>query len=77
MAKAVGIDLGTTNSVVSIWEEEKATVIPNSEGSRLTPSVVANRFTWTVSEANGPIYIFLPGKMTMRAKSLSGIEAPK
>lgn len=41
MAKAVGIDLGTTNSVVAIWEEDKATVIPNSEGSRLTPSVVA------------------------------------
>jgi molecular chaperone DnaK len=41
MAKAVGIDLGTTNSVVAIWEGDKATVIPNSEGSRLTPSVVA------------------------------------
>jgi molecular chaperone DnaK len=41
MAKAVGIDLGTTNSVVAIWENGKATVIPNSEGSRLTPSVVA------------------------------------
>ncbi|MGA2402841.1 MAG: molecular chaperone DnaK [Syntrophobacteraceae bacterium] len=41
MAKAVGIDLGTTNSVVAIWEEGKSTVITNSEGSRLTPSVVA------------------------------------
>ncbi len=41
MAKAVGIDLGTTNSVVAIWESGKATVIPNSEGSRTTPSVVA------------------------------------
>ncbi len=41
MAKAVGIDLGTTNSVVAIWEEGKSTVIPNAEGSRLTPSVVA------------------------------------
>ncbi len=41
MAKAVGIDLGTTNSVVSVWEEGKATVIPNAEGSRITPSVVA------------------------------------
>ncbi len=41
MAKAVGIDLGTTNSVAAIWEEGKSTVIPNAEGSRLTPSVVA------------------------------------
>ncbi len=41
MAKTVGIDLGTTNSVVAIWEEGKSTVIPNAEGARLTPSVVA------------------------------------
>jgi molecular chaperone DnaK len=41
MAKAIGIDLGTTNSVVAVWEGDAATVIPNSEGSRTTPSVVA------------------------------------
>jgi molecular chaperone DnaK len=41
MAKAVGIDLGTTNSVVSVLEAGEPTVIPNSEGSRTTPSVVA------------------------------------
>ena len=41
MAKAVGIDLGTTNSVVSVLEAGEAVVIPNSEGSRTTPSVVA------------------------------------
>ena len=40
MAKAVGIDLGTTNSVVAVMEGGKPTVIINSEGSRLTPSVV-------------------------------------
>jgi molecular chaperone DnaK len=41
MAKSVGIDLGTTNSVVSVMEGGKPTVIINSEGNRLTPSVVA------------------------------------
>ena len=40
MARAVGIDLGTTNSVVSILEAGEPVVIPNSEGSRTTPSVV-------------------------------------
>ena len=40
MAKAVGIDLGTTNSVVAVMEGGQPTVIINSEGSRLTPSVV-------------------------------------
>src|SRR5688572_24703505 len=41
MAKAVGIDLGTTNSVVSALEGGEPTVIPNAEGARTTPSVVA------------------------------------
>src|SRR6186713_3279775 len=41
MAKAVGIDLGTTNSVVSVLEAGEPIVIPNAEGSRTTPSVVA------------------------------------
>jgi molecular chaperone DnaK len=41
MAKAVGIDLGTTNSVVATMEGGKPTVIVNAEGNRLTPSVVA------------------------------------
>src|ERR1700723_15699 len=40
MAKAVGIDLGTTNSVVSVLEAGETVVIPNAEGSRTTPSVV-------------------------------------
>jgi len=40
MAKAVGIDLGTTNSVVSVLEAGEPTVIPNAEGARTTPSVV-------------------------------------
>ena len=41
MARAVGIDLGTTNSVIAAWEGGQASVIPNAEGSRTTPSVVA------------------------------------
>src|SRR6266508_916423 len=40
MPRAVGIDLGTTNSVVSVLEAGEPVVIPNAEGSRLTPSVV-------------------------------------
>ncbi|MFF1556040.1 molecular chaperone DnaK [Streptomyces sp. NPDC058279] len=40
MAKAVGIDLGTTNSVIAVWEGGEPSVVPNSEGNRTTPSVV-------------------------------------
>src|ERR1700674_3768064 len=41
MSKAVGLDLGTTNSVVSVLEAGEPVVLPNAEGSRTTPSVVA------------------------------------
>ena len=40
MSKVIGIDLGTTNSVVAVMEGGEPVVIPNAEGSRLTPSVV-------------------------------------
>ena len=40
MSSIIGIDLGTTNSVLSIFEGGKAVVIANAEGSRVTPSVV-------------------------------------
>src|SRR5438445_7720542 len=41
MAKVVGIDLGTTNSVIAVMEGGEPTVITNAEGNRTTPSVVA------------------------------------
>ena len=43
MAKAVGIDLGTTNSVIAVLEGGKPVVLENAEGERVTPSVVAFR----------------------------------
>jgi molecular chaperone DnaK len=41
MARAAGIDLGTTNSVIAAWEGGESQVVPNAEGARTTPSVVA------------------------------------
>ncbi|NLP38965.1 MAG: Hsp70 family protein, partial [Corynebacterium pollutisoli] len=55
MGRAVGIDLGTTNSVVSVLEGGEATVIANSEGSRTTPSVVA-------FAKNGEVLVGQPAK---------------
>jgi molecular chaperone DnaK len=55
MARAVGIDLGTTNSVVAVLEGGEPTVIANSEGSRTTPSVVA-------FARNGEVLVGQPAK---------------
>ena len=41
MSKIIGIDLGTTNSCVSVMEGKEPVVIPNAEGKRTTPSVIA------------------------------------
>src|SRR4030065_845882 len=53
MAKIIGIDLGTTNSCVSVMEGNDPVVIPNSEGGRTTPSVVG--FTKTGERLVGQI----------------------
>src|SRR5258706_11525548 len=53
MSKIIGIDLGTTNSVVAVMEAGEPTVITNPEGSRLTPSVVA--FTKTGERLVGQV----------------------
>ena len=55
MARAVGIDLGTTNSVVSVLEGGEPVVVANSEGSRTTPSIVA-------FAKNGEVLVGQPAK---------------
>ena len=70
MAKVLGIDLGTTNSVVAVMEGKDAKVIPNPEGNRLTPSVVA--FT-----DNGETLVGEPAKrqaVTNPARTISSIK---
>ena len=53
-SKIIGIDLGTTNSVVSVMEGGDPVVIPNAEGGRTTPSVVPNRKSFGIEIATGP-----------------------
>ena len=53
MSNVIGIDLGTTNSCVAVMEGGEAVVIPNAEGNRTTPSVVA--FSKTGERMVGPV----------------------
>ncbi len=55
MARAVGIDLGTTNSVIAVLEGGEPVVVANSEGSRTTPSIVA-------FAKNGEVLVGQPAK---------------
>ncbi|WP_339044982.1 molecular chaperone DnaK [Candidatus Zinderia endosymbiont of Aphrophora alni] len=70
MTKIIGIDLGTTNSCVSIMENNKSKVIENSEGSRTTPSVVAY-------QENGEILVGAPAKRQAVTNPQNTIYAAK
>jgi molecular chaperone DnaK len=70
MSKIIGIDLGTTNSVVSVVEGGTATVIPTAEGSRLLPSVVA-------FNKNGERLVGIPAKRQAVVNSENTISSIK
>jgi molecular chaperone DnaK len=74
MAKAVGIDLGTTNSVVAVLEGSDPVVIPNSEGGRTTPSVVAISKTgeWLVGQVAKRQAVTNPDNTVMSIKRKMG-----
>ena len=70
MARAVGIDLGTTNSVVAVLEGGDPVVVANSEGSRTTPSVVA-------FARNGEVLVGQPAKNQAVTNPLNNIFSIK
>src|ERR671919_2911056 len=74
MAKAVGIDLGTTNSVVAVMEGGKPTVVINNEGNRLTPSVVTFTKTgeWLVGQLAKRQAVLNPDRTIYSAKRFIG-----
>jgi molecular chaperone DnaK len=74
MSKVIGIDLGTTNSCVAIVESGKTVVIPNSEGGRTTPSVVALADTgeWLVGQIARRQAVTNPKRTVFAVKRLIG-----
>ena len=54
MAKNIGIDLGTTNSCISYLEGEEALIVPNPEGARVIPTVIAQTRTKSAFSATPP-----------------------
>ena len=79
MAKAIGIDLGTTNSVVAVMEGGKPTVVINSEGNRLTPSVVSLTKTgeWLVGQLAKRQAVLNPDRTISSAKRFIGRRYPE
>ena len=69
MAKIIGIDLGTTNSCVAVYEGGEPVVIPNPEGSRTTPSVIG--FSKTGERMVGQI---AKRQATKDAGKIAGLE---
>ena len=69
MARAVGIDLGTTNSVVSVLEGGEPTVIANAEGARTTPSVVASAVEFVLEGLHLSKRLNKDGSATYRSRN--------